>query len=335
MSPDLPAQLPASFKNRRGWLIAFGLIEILIACLCLLLVALMVVGFVAMRNGEVPTATPALSAAAAVMVVLVYGSMAVLFLILGVGSIKCKNWARIGSQIASGFWLFTGVFASLFFVFVLPHSMEQQSKVPLGELRPLLFLMGLFMIVAMVLLPATLLVFYSLSSVRATCLATGMGPGPTTVGAGPAAGQLPVSVILLALWECFGALSVLSLLLVRANVIFGITVRGPGAILLMTTHAVLSGVAAWLLFHRDYFGWAISLFKTSFWTASWIVTFLTRNLIDVYQQMGLSEQQLQLMREIPHFQSVMLVSTLAGLAIFWILILYTKKFFSRMGTGTE
>jgi hypothetical protein len=48
MSPDLPSQLPAPFKNRRGWLIAFGVIEIVIACLCLLLVALMVVGLVAL-----------------------------------------------------------------------------------------------------------------------------------------------------------------------------------------------------------------------------------------------------------------------------------------------
>jgi hypothetical protein len=333
MSPDLPAQLPAPFKNRRGWLIFFGVIEILIACLCLLLVALTATGFVAMRSA--PTGAPALSAAGAVMAVLFYAAFGVLFLILGAGSIERKNWARVGSQIASGFWLFIGAFSSLFLAFILPKSIEQQSKVPIEQLRPILFGMGLFMIVLMVLLPATLLVFYSLGSVRATCLATGVGQGTTIASTGADAGQPPVSVILLALWECFGALSVLSLIVARANVVFGVVVRGPSAILLMAVNALLCGIAAWLIYHRDYLGWAISLFKTLFWTASWIVTILTRNLIDIYRQMGFSDQQLQLVRQLPRFQSVTLVSIMSGLAVFWILLLYTKKFFSRAGTGTE
>lgn len=50
MSPDLPSQSPAPLKNRRGWLIAFGVIEILTACLCLLLVPLMVVGLVVLSH---------------------------------------------------------------------------------------------------------------------------------------------------------------------------------------------------------------------------------------------------------------------------------------------
>jgi hypothetical protein len=331
MSPDLPSQSPPPFKNRRGWLIAFGVIEILIACLCLLFVALMVVGFVALSHAKRPAGAPQLSAAGAVIVVLVYGGLAALFLMLGVGSIKCKNWARIGSQIVSGFWLFTGVLSSLFCVFVLPHFMEQQGKLPPDQLRLVFIVMGLFAVVVMVLLPTTLLVFYSLKSVRATCLGTALGRGPTMSSTERAVSQPPVSVILLALWEGLGVLSVLCLLIVKANVIFGIVVRGPGAILLMMAHAILSGIAALLIYRREYLGWAISLLKSLFWAGSWVVTLLTRDFVDMFREMGLNEQQFQAFRQLPHFQPVIIVSSMSGFVIFWVLILYTKRFFTRAG----
>jgi hypothetical protein len=128
---------------------------------------------------------------------------------------------------------------------------------------------------------------------------------------------------------------VLSLLVMRANVIFGVVVRGPGAILLITVHAILSGIAAILVYRRDYLGWAISLCKTLFWTTSWLVTFLSRDLVDIYRQMGFSEQQLQLFRQIPRFQWVLSVLSLVGCAAYLILIWYTKKFFRRAGTAGE
>jgi hypothetical protein len=335
MSPNLPSQPPAPFKNRRGWLIAFGVIEILIACFCLLILGVTVVGLVAFSHASQPAGGPELRAAATVMVSLVYGGLGILFVILGVGSMKCKNWARIGSQIVSGFWLFTGVLSSLFCAFLLPHFMEQQGRLPPEQIRSVFIVTDLFLVVVMVLVPATLLVFYSLKSVRATCLATGLGQGPTIASTGHAAGQPPVSVMVLALLECLGVLAVLSLLVVRANVIFGVVVRGPGAILLMTVHAILSGLAACLIYRRDYLGWAISLFKTLFWTTSWLVTLLSRDLMDIYRQMGFSEQQLELFRQLPHFQWVLSVLSFAGCAAYLLLIWYTKKFFSRAGTGAE
>lgn len=337
MSPDahLPSQPPALFKNRRGWLIAFGIIEILIACFYLFLLASVVVDLVAISHGNRPRGVPQTSAAGAVWVVLFWAGLAVLFLILGVGSVKCKNWARIATQIVSGCWLFTGILGSLFFAFVFPTVVKQQGMVPPEQRRPTFILLNTFNLVVMVLLPATLLVFYSLKSVRATCLGTGLGQTPTMASTGHAADHPPGSVILLALWECLGALAVLSPLMGRANVVFGIVLRGPGAILLMTAHAILSGVAARLVYRRDYLGWAISLIKSLFWAASWVITLLTRNLMDMYREMGFNEQVLQVFRQLPHFQSVVLVSTMSGFAVFCILILHTKKFFSRAGTGAE
>ena len=199
----------------------------------------------------------------------------------------------------------------------------------------MLIVLDALMVALMVLLPATLLVFYSLKSVRATCRASGLVQTSTTAAAGHAASQPPVSVILLAVWECLGVLAVFSLLIVRASVVFGIVVRGPGAILLLTTHAALSGIAAWLVYRRVYLGWAISLFKNVFWVVSWLATLLSRDLIEIYREMGLSEQQLQIFRQLPYFRPMVFVSTFAGFTVFLVLILYTKRFFSRTGAGPE
>jgi len=335
MSPDLPLQPPATFKSRRGWLIAFGVIEILIAGSFLLLLALMLVGLLALSHSSRPVGTPDLSAAGGVFAVLFYGGLGVLFLMLGVGSIKCKNWARIASQIVSGFWLFTGVLTSLFFIFVLPKVIEQQGRLPLEQRRLMFIVLGLITVVVMLLLPTTLLVFYSLKSVRATCLATGLGQGSTMAGTGQAAGRLPVAIILLALLECLGVLAVFSLLVVRAGVVFGIVVRGPGAILLMTAHAILSGIAALLIYRRAYLGWAICLFKSLFWAASCVVTLLTRDFIHLYREMGFNEQQLQVFHQLPQLQPAALVLGALGPASYVVLILYTKKYFSRADTGVE
>jgi hypothetical protein len=139
-------------------------------------------------------------------------------------------------------------------------------------------------------------------------------------------------VIALAVWEGLGVLGVFSLLVLRGNVIFGIVVQGPGAIVLMTTHAALSLIAAWLIYRRDLLGWEISLFKLLFWAASWGVTLLRRDLLEVYREIGLSEQQLQFFRQ-QHFQVVVFVLTLVGFAPLLLLLFYTKKFFFRRGAG--
>jgi hypothetical protein len=170
-SADLPAQPPAPFKNRRGWLIAFGTIQILIASFCLLISQVdFVASILPNRPAGVPEPGPIDP-----LVILTCGGLAVVFLTLGVGSIKCKNWARIAWQIVSGLWLFTGVILSFILIFVVPRIMELRGQLQPEKLRLVTMVTGFIMVVV----PASLLVFYSLKSVRATCRASDLRqPGP-------------------------------------------------------------------------------------------------------------------------------------------------------------
>jgi hypothetical protein len=328
MSSDLAAPPPAPFKNRRGWLIAFGVVEIVIAGCFLLFIPLILISL-SIANRQQQPEQPFGPAAIVAMSVVIYGGLAALFLTAGIGSIKCKNWARITMLVVSGFWLFTGILSSLFIAFLFPKIMEQQGKVPVQAQQGVFAVLIVFMVVLMVALPTVFLAFYSLKSVKATCLASGAGQDAIALTAEHAAAQAPISVILLSVWECLGALGVLGLLTVKAAVVFGIVVPGLGAVLLMTAHAALSVLAAWLIYRRDFVGWTISLVKNLFWIASWLVTLSRRDLVELYREMGFTEQQLQSFYQLPHLQSMVTVLSFVGFAAYLILILYTKKYFSR------
>ena len=332
MTSDLPAPPAARFKNRRGWLIAFGVVEIVMACVFLLFIPLILFSLSIANRQHLPEQPPG-PAGIVAMCTLFYGGLAALFLTSGIGSIKCRNWARITMLVVCGFWLFTGILSTLFMAFLFPQIIGQQGNIPIEAQHTVFVGITIFMAFVMVAMPTVFLVFYSLKSVKATCLATGamQASGARTIQ-GPV-DQVPILVILLALWECLGVLAVFSLFFVTANVLFGIIVRGPGAILLMTAHAALSGFAAWLIYRRDFVGWAISLLKYVFWITSWLVTLFGRDLIEVYREMGFTEQQLQLFRQIPNLQHIAVALTLAVVPVYLVLILYTKKYFSRADTG--
>ncbi len=161
---ELTAQPPVPFKNRRGWLIAFGVIQVLIACCCLVIVACVVSDFITLMLPNRPVGAPEPSPIDLVCF-LIGGGLTVLFLILGVGSIKCKSWAPLASRIVSGLWLFTGVVVSLVLLLAGAMIVEPQDHFQPEKLH----LVTLVAVLVMVIVPATLLVFYSVKSVRATC----------------------------------------------------------------------------------------------------------------------------------------------------------------------
>src|SRR5947207_616788 len=113
--PPIPASVP--YKNRRGWLIAFGIVQILIPCFFLLMTAIMAFGVASLPKTS--PGSPALPTAMLYVVALVYLGVAALFIVTGIGSIRAKNWARITILILSWFWLVTGVFSVLILAVLL------------------------------------------------------------------------------------------------------------------------------------------------------------------------------------------------------------------------
>ncbi len=308
---------PVPYKDRRGWLIGFGVVEILIACFSLLLVVLVL-------------SLPHVGTRTTIFAAVLYGGMAAVLLAIGVGSIRCRNWARIAMLVVSGLWLGIGVLSTLPILLLVPSIMQQQGRVSPEARHIVLVVMTATMSFFLVVMPTVFLVFYSRKSVKATCLSHGAGqvPAPTTTEL--PASKVPVPVIILAIWQGLG---VFAFLWVRATVVFGAVLHGQAAFLVLLAHSALSGYAAWSIYRRKLVGWAIAMFNAVFWTASTVTTFAGHDLLRIYREMGLSEQQMQAMEQFPQVQTMVWLVTLPAMTALLAFLLYTKKFFSQTGTG--
>jgi hypothetical protein len=279
MDSSLPVAVPVPYKSRRGWLIAFGIVEILIGCAFVLMIlfsALIFLGPVAakMHAGAIP-AGPISPAVLMIMGALQYGLMAAVFFTAGIGSIRCRNWARIMMLVVSGLWLAFGLMTTLITGFMFPIIMRQTpGKISCETQHAIIVGMISVMAVLGVLVPAVFLFFDSRKSVKATCLAQKAVQGATPAAGGVSAPALPIPLAILGVWEAFSTLSVFALLFARVTFMFGVVLHGAAAVLVLLTYSLLSGSAAWFVFRQKHIGWDISVLKTGFWTISLIVTYL-------------------------------------------------------------
>jgi hypothetical protein len=328
MDSRFPVAVPSPHKSRRGWLIAFGVIEILIGCSFLLMILFSVIAFLGPWAAPMPS-SPISPHALMALLGLHYGLLAGVFFTGGIGSIRCKNWARILMLVISGLWLGLGLVATLILAVTFPTILQRQA----GNLPPGVrhaFVVGVITVVTalMLLLPAIFLFFYSRSSVRATCLALkGAQAATPEAGATPAPG-LPVPLVILVVWQGFSAFSMLGALLVPAAVVFGVVVRGAGAFLVFLTHSVLSGYAAWAIFRQKLIGWQVALFTTSFWAISWLVGSVRRpNLLQLLREMGFADEALRFYEQSPHALPLLWMVSIVVMIGFLAFLLYTRKFF--------
>ena len=320
-SPALP------YKDRRSWLIAFGVFEILLGACCLLITLFALMSLVIPRPSHTAE-TPAGAHAAMVVGVGFYVMIAAFFLVAGIGSILRRNWARILTLIGSGLWLFIGTLGTIFFLFLFPKIMAAQYPVQPVPQHIEHIVMGSTVLMAIVfgiLLPLTFLIFYSRKSVKATCLAR----GATTAAGAVSSRKLPVPVIILGAWEALAAVSALFPLVspVRATCLFGYVVRGWTAVAVVVAFSALSAAAAWLIYRMRLTGWNISLLKLLFFGVSTVLSLASGSMSQLLVEMGQTPGQEQFEYLFPQFMTVVMVATLIMCTIYLALLIYSRRFF--------
>jgi hypothetical protein len=333
MDSTPPVAVSCPYPSRRGWLIAFGVIEILMACGFLLLLVFSAFMFFGPAAARMPpnamAAGPFSKTTLMAFVSLQYGLMAAVFIAAGIGSIRCKNWARILMIVISILWLVCGLLGTLMMAFLVPVIMRQQpGNVPPGIQHVIIVGMIACMSIFMVLLPATFLFFYTRKSVRATCLGQNVAPAATIVGGGAPSPRLPVPLAILAVWEALSALSVLAILIIPATLVFGVVIRGLPASLIFLAHSLLSAYAAWTIYRQQLIGWTVSLFKIVFWTVSALVTALRRpDMAALFREMGYNDQTLLVYQQFPRLLPMVWVGTAVMMTVVIVFILYARKSF--------
>jgi hypothetical protein len=333
MDTSPPIAFPSPYPSRRGWLIAFGIIEILMACGFLLVLFISVFALLGPGAANMPpgamSSGPLSRTAIMALVGLQYLVLTAVFLAAGIGSIRCRNWARILMLVTSGLWLGLGLLGTLMMAFVLPAVMRSQpGNISQGFQQGIVVGMIASMSVFMVFLPAAFLFFYTRKSVRATCLAqSGVHLGAVS-GEGSAARGLPVPLAILVVWEALSAFSVFAILIMPVAFLFGVVLHGMAASFVLLTHSLLSAYAAWTIFRQQLIGWQVSLFKTGFWTISMLVSAARHpDMTSLFRDMGYNDQTLIVYQQFPQFMPVMLVAMTVMMAAIIIFLLYARRFF--------
>ncbi len=310
------------FKDRRTGLLIYGIFEILGGALCALFIPLMFLGQVlSQRQTGIPPQYRQMLPA-----LIVYASLSVLLVALGIGSIRARRWSRAIALILGWSWLVSGSIGLIVYAFVLPKVLE---KVPAGGLTlpvwaKLAILVGglAFSAVLMVLIPLAVVLFYRSPHVRATCEAS----DPTIRWTD----KCPLPVLGLSLWVAAGGAFMLIMPIAYAGAapFFGVILSGIAGSLLYLCLGVGFGFLARGIYRQEPVAWWLALGVTVLAAVSNLVTFARVDPRELYRLMGYSPAQLQQLQELNVLNSdLMACFSAVGILPMVVFLLYVRRFF--------
>ena len=160
---QLPGQM-SSFRDHSTRLKVFGIFQILLGCMCLLLTLISVI----MMMVPVNESFGDMNIKVMISTMLFYIGFAACFIWLGIGSILARRWAWTLTVILSWMWFIFGIAVIIPMVFVMSKSMDHSQQVKMSSSS--IFLMHIIIISTIlfgiyILLPALFLLFYNRASV--------------------------------------------------------------------------------------------------------------------------------------------------------------------------
>ncbi len=310
------------FKDRRTGLMIYGIFEIIAGALCALFIPLMFLGqaLTQARTGTQPQYRQMLPG------LLVYTTLAVLLVVLGIGSIRARRWSRAFGLILGWSWLLSGGIGLIVYAFVLPKVLATVSVggPPLPPALKLVILVaGLaFSAVLMVLIPLAVVLFYRSPHVRATCEAR----DPTIRWTD----KCPLPVLGLSLWLAAGGVFMLVMPLAYSGAapFFGVLLSGIAGSMFYLCMAICFGFLARGIYRLDPVAWWLVLAVSVLVGVSNLMTFARIDPRELYRLMGYSQAQLQQLQGLNILNND-LMACLSAIGILPMLayLLYVRRFF--------
>lgn len=315
-----PSFLPApSYRDRRTGLILFGVLEVLLGISCLLMASL--VGFIRLRSAD-----PLANTHTAFLVVPFYVGPACVFIPLGIGSMMCRRWARTLLLILGWIWLGWGLLAVPMLAWFIPRVLAGMQAagqaLPAGAITVFWVILLLFTSVFFILLPGALVLFYRSPHVKATCEAR--DPIRRWTDNCP-----PPALAVACLLGC-GSVLLLGMSLAGLAVVpfFGMLVSGlPGSLLMLAMAAGLAWMCrSW--YRLQLAGWWALVAVTAIYTLSNLITFTRVEVTELYQKMGYSQAQIDLLQQQAWFSGNSLrYAGLIWLPLVFGYLLWVRRFF--------
>jgi hypothetical protein len=321
----------AGFKDRRGGLIAFGILQIILGLICALIVPFMVLG-TRMSAGVSPNASvPQPDTRMMIPMLLFYLLLAVWLIWMGIGSVMARRWARALVLVVSWLWLIVGVMAMASMVFIMPGmytQMNRTGQMPDAMMAIFKAVMFGFLAVFYVIIPAVLVLFYGSRHVRATCESR----DPTVRWTD----RCPLPVLALSLMAVFWACCLPTIGIYGWTLpFFGLIVTGAAGAVVALVSIVLLVYVAWGTYRLDIKAWWCAVAMVIAWGLSAGMTFSRASLMEFYEKMNFPAQQMELMKQMMPSGSAWMFLLMGAWGILLLgYLIYTKRFFDqRARTG--
>ncbi|MEM1157511.1 MAG: hypothetical protein AAF649_08225 [Verrucomicrobiota bacterium] len=255
------------------------------------------------------------------MAVVFYSLLGMICIALGVGSIRCRRWARDLILAGASFWLALGipgcVFSSVVITQTLPGSMgatgAEVSSVFVTT--TILFTMA-FYVVLFIAVPLGLVLLYRGEPVLHTCHRNSGNSGWTTHLSIP---QL-VCVLICSLIFVYALFLPLFMPVVM---VWNQVITGMPAILTLIVLAGLFGYATWGLYHQQTAGWWVGLVGVLLLSLNYGLAFYVGDMREFYQALEFPEEQIGMIEQsgtlgmMRHLWVSMVCYLAVVLAFFW------------------
>jgi hypothetical protein len=324
MEKDKEATETSSFKDRKGGLVAFGIVQIFMGVLCLLMIPLMIFGMIAStmvgQTNVVPVSMQMLAQS-----VFFYLLIAVWFIWMGIGSIKTRRWARALVLVSSWIWLICGIVGFIFWLIFMPNMygpMAFNGQMPPYALSLVKFITTAFLIVLYIILPGIFVLFYGSKNIKATV--ESRSPNVTWTD------KCPLPVLALSFLFAISVLSIVQMAFYNfVFPFFGFLLTGTAGAVMLVILIILFIYLAVATYKLQMPAWWTAVVVTILGTISGIVTFSRVGLLDFYQKMNFPEQQIELIKQTGMLEKLNVTwYTLFWTVIFLVYLLYVKRFFN-------
>lgn len=305
--PLAPVYAPSQHPDRTGWLIAFGVIEILFG---LLYIGFAVVSFASIlrRSGGGGRFTA----------VVVFTMLGILWFVLGAGSIAKREWSRRCIVAVSWVWLFVDSFLAVFFSCFVPiyvNEMAKQRDPGLGA--GVLIVTIVFGCVLLAIPAAVMAFFYSRPSVKATCVSHS-GPMPA----------LPLIVNVLATWFIFaGCANVLAGVAYHRVALFGAVSGAFTTALVFGISAIVRLISAIQMLRLRVSGWWLAFGYSMFWLANMAGNYLLHKPLDTYRSVGTPARTIEMFQRHPAFLAGIVAFYFGSELVIVAALLWSKRYF--------
>jgi hypothetical protein len=336
-----PVGPPPIENSRRGWLIGFGIVSILIGSVagCMSAVTLLAVVMMGFLPGGAQAGM--FPADVAVAVVIDLGT-AVIFIWAGIDSIRCRRWVR-PVVIAVGWITMAGAVFGLAGLIVAmcggtatfgPGMSTVTTTSPSGTVvttttgAASTFTMAttITTIAAMVVLglivPGAFVWFYSTGAVKSTLEAYQPEASWTE--------RCPLPIFVACAGLLLGGVSTAAMAIEESTPFFGMYLEGAAAVGMALLSAIVMLAAMVLMFRMSVIGWWLAFLVIALGFTSAIMTFAKLGMLDFYRRGHASASDLQMLTSSSAMMGIAPIIMSGVLGIFCLAyLLWVHRYFRR------